>query len=189
MRTLANHPRSLTELDSMIAGLSYPALERRLSSMRIAGLVEAQSSRGVGTPYGVTPWARRGIVPLGVGSRCESLHMRGRSSPLTQSDIEAAFFLAMPLVGLSAGAAGSCQLMVEQRASTVAGVRVEVERGEVVSCVSALEPAPGTYAVGSIATWFYAVERGRADELRFGGSGQLAEDLVLGLHTALNDLR
>jgi len=35
----------LTELDSSIPSLSYPALERRLSSMRIAGLVEAQPKR------------------------------------------------------------------------------------------------------------------------------------------------
>ena len=34
-------PMSLTELDSVIPTLSYPALERRLSSMRMAGLVEA----------------------------------------------------------------------------------------------------------------------------------------------------
>jgi DNA-binding HxlR family transcriptional regulator len=189
MRSLAASPQSLTELDSLIAGLSYPALERRLSSMRIAGLVEAQPSRGVGTPYAVTPWARRGIVPLGAASRCESLHMRDRTSPLAQSDIEAAFLLATPLVGLPTSASGFCQLVVEQRAATVAGVRVGVERGEVVSCVSELEPAPGTYAAGSIATWLHAVQHGRTDELRLGGGRQLAEDLVFGLHTALNDLR
>ncbi len=189
MRSLAGRPQSLTELDSIIPGLSYPALERRLSSMRIAGLVEAQPSRGIGTPYAVTSWARRGIVPLGAASRCESLHMRDRTAPLSQSDIEAAFLLATPLVGLPAGVSGSCQLLVEQHATTVAGVRVEVECGEVVSCVSELEPAPGTYAVGSIATWFHAVEEGRADRLRLGGGKQLVEGLVRGLHTALNDLR
>ncbi len=189
MRSLAARPQSLTELDSMISGLSYPALERRLSSMRIAGLVEAQASRGAGTPYAVTPWARRGIVPLGAAGRCEKLHMRGRAAPLSQSDIEAAFLLATPLIGLPAAASGSCQLAVEQSASIVAGVRVEVEHGAVVSCVSELEPAPGTYAVGSIATWFNAVRRGCADELRLGGGRQLAEDLVLGLHAALKDLR
>ena len=46
MRALAARPMSLTELDSGITELSYPALERRLSSMRIAGLVEAQRERG-----------------------------------------------------------------------------------------------------------------------------------------------
>lgn len=189
MRSLAARPQSLTELDSRIAGLSYPALERRLSSMRIAGLVEAQSSRGAGTPYAVTPWARRGIVPLGAAGRCESLHMHGRTAPLSESDIEAAFLLATPLIGLRTAASGSCQLAVEQRAAIVAGVRVQVEHGAVVSCVSELEPAPGTYAVGSIETWFKAVRYGCADELRLGGGRQLAEDLVLGLHTALKDLR
>ena len=53
MRALAARPLSLTELDSLISDLSYPALERRLSSMRIAGLVEAQpSQRGRRPPTG-----------------------------------------------------------------------------------------------------------------------------------------
>ncbi|HEV7616311.1 MAG TPA: winged helix-turn-helix transcriptional regulator [Solirubrobacterales bacterium] len=190
MRALAARPQSLTELDSMISGLSYPALERRLSSMRIAGLVEARPSRGAGTPYGVTAWARQGVVPLLAASRCERLHMRDATAPLTQADIEAAFLLATPLVALSDAASGSCQLAVERAAGvSPAGVQVTVERGEVVSCVSDLEPAPGTYAVGSAATWLRAVDEGSADLLRLGGGKQLAEGLVLGLHTAFNDLR
>ena len=188
MRALAAQPQSLTELDSMISGLSYPALERRLSSMRIAGLVEAQPSRGAGTPYGVTAWARRGIVPLVAASRCERLHMRSHSAPLTQGDIEAAFLLATPLVDLPDATSGLCQLAVEER-DGAAGVQVTVERGRVVACVSELEPAPGTYAVGSAATWFRAVDEGCAEQLRLGGGRQLAEGLVLGMHAALYDLR
>ena len=50
MRALAARPLSLTELDGIIADLSYPALERRLSSMRMAGLVEAAAEQGLGHP-------------------------------------------------------------------------------------------------------------------------------------------
>jgi DNA-binding HxlR family transcriptional regulator len=186
MRALAAKPQSLTELDSMIAGLSYPALERRLSSMRIAGLVEAQPSRGVGTPYAVTGWARRGIMPLAVASRCERLHMSSETTPVTQGDIEAAFMLATPLVGLPDVAMGSCQLEVERTEGESVSVQVRVERGRVVSCVSALEPPPDAYAAGSVASWFNAIDAGSVGQLRLGGGRQLTEGLVLGLHAALN---
>ncbi len=187
VRAIAARPQSLTELDSTIAGLSYPALERRLSSMRIAGLVEAQASSGAGTPYAVTGWARRAIMPLAVASRCERQYVRGQTTPVTQGDIEAAFMLATPLVGLPAAAMGSCQLEVERNGGKSAGVRVQVEGGRVVSCVSELEPPPGAYASGSVASWFRAVDAGNVAQLRLGGGDrQLTEGLVLGLHTALN---
>jgi DNA-binding HxlR family transcriptional regulator len=190
MRAFAARPQSLTELDSTIEGLSYPALERRLSSMRIAGLVEAQPSRGAGTPYAVTAWARKGIVPLAFAGRCERLYMRSRTTPAAQGDIEAAFMLATPLVGLPPVTAGACRLEVERGNGEFAGVRVEVEAGRVVSCVSGLEPPAGAYASGSVATWFHAVDAGTVDRLRLGGGGrQLTESLVLGLHAALSDLR
>lgn len=187
MRGLAWQPMSLTELDRRIADLSYPALERRLASMRMAGLIEARPSRGAGTPYTVTEWARRGVVPLAVASNCELLHMRDRAAPVTQIDIEAAFMLATPLVGMPPDVAGACQLKVE--AGTIrepAGVTVKVEDGKVVACDSELEPSPSTYAVGSPSKWFHAVMDGDVAELRFGGGRQLAEGLVRGLHAALN---
>jgi DNA-binding HxlR family transcriptional regulator len=185
MRALAAQPLSLTELDSAISGLSYPALERRLSSMRIASLVEAQPSKGAGTPYAVTEWARRGILPIAAASRCELIHLGPKSAPLTQPDIEAAFLLATPLVGLREPVAGLCQLEVEPTAGVIPrpmGVQVVFESGKVVSCVPRLEPDPPAYAVGSAVTWFNAVSEGKVGELRFGGSRQIAEDVVAGLH-------
>ncbi len=188
MRALAGRPLSLTELDRLIADLTYPALERRLSSMRLAGLVEAQPGRGAGTPYGLSDWGRRGIGPLVAASHCEHLHTSPETAPVTQIDIEAAFLLATPLVGLPEGADGACLLEVEagrELARRPAGVTVTVERGRVVSCTSRLEPKPGTYAVGSPTKWFSAVGKGDIDQLRFGGGRRLAKSLVNGLHTAL----
>jgi DNA-binding HxlR family transcriptional regulator len=185
MRALAARPLSLTELDSLISDLSYPALERRLSSMRIAGLVEAQPSKGAGTPYGVTEWARRGVVPIAAASHCELVHLGPRSVPVAQIDIEAAFLLATPLVGLSEPVAGLCQLEVEPTPELIpwpTGVQVVIEDGKVVSCVSRLEPDPPAYAIGSAVKWFGAVREGKLGGLHFGGSGKIAEDVVAGLH-------
>jgi DNA-binding HxlR family transcriptional regulator len=188
MRGLAARPMSLTELDRGIAELSYPALERRLSSMRMAGLIEARQTGGVGTPYAVTDWARRGIAPLALAADCEQVHMRNRAAPLDRIDIEAAFLLALPLVGLPGDVAGSSQLEVEADPRAVhgqAGVRVTVARGRVVACDSELGPSPGDYAVGSAARWFSAVRDGTAGLLRFGGGRGVSERLVTGLHAAL----
>lgn len=187
IRALAARPLSLTQLDRLISDFSYPALERRLASMRLAGLVEGQRGQGGGRPYSVTEWTRLGVAPLAAASHCERVHMRDDSAPVTQIDIEAAFLLATPLVGLPAGAAGSCQLEVEATPGALpraAGVQVTVERGRVVSCVSQLQPTPGAYAAGTAIKWFNAVKDGDVKELRFGGSGQLAEEVVAGLHTA-----
>jgi DNA-binding HxlR family transcriptional regulator len=188
MRSLAARPMSLTTLDRAIVELSYPALERRLSSMRMAGLIEARESDGAGTPYAVTEWGRRGIAPLAAASRCEQLHMGNRAPAVTQGDIEAAFLLAMPLIGLSTESTGSCQLEVEAdpaRARAQAGVLVTVDHGKVVACDSNLAASPGDFAVGSPARWFTAINDGTASLLRFGGGRRLAEGVVLALHTAL----
>lgn len=185
MRALAARPLSLTELDSLISDLSYPALERRLSSMRIAGLVKAQPSKGAGTPYAVTEWARRGVGPIAAASHCEMTHLGAKSAPVTQIDIEAAFLLATPLVGLREPVAGLCQLEVEPTSEFIprpAGVQVVIENGKVVSCVSRLEPNPPAYAVGSAVKWVNAVRDGEVGGLRFGGSRKIAEDVVAGLH-------
>lgn len=187
LRALAGQPLSLTELDSKIVNLSYPALERRLSSMRIAGLVEAQESDGAGTPYAVTDWGRRGVAPLAAAGYCEGTYMESSSAPVASLDIEAAFLLATPLAGMPAGAAGCCQLEVEPGPGGLpeaAGIQALIEDGRVVSCESRLVPSPGAYASGSAPTWFNAVAAGDTRRLRFGGGRRLAEDLVHGLHTA-----
>ncbi|HEX8753310.1 MAG TPA: winged helix-turn-helix transcriptional regulator, partial [Solirubrobacterales bacterium] len=160
MGDLAAQPMSLTELDRRIPELSYPALERRLASMRMAGLIEACTGEGAGTPYGVTDWARRGVLPLAAASYCESLHMRGRAAPVTERDIEAAFLLATPLVHLPAETTGVCQLEVEVDSAAArgqSGIRVRFEQGEVVACEPGLEEGPTPFAAGSAADWFEAV--------------------------------
>jgi len=187
VRALATRPMSLTELDREIIELSYPALERRLSSMRMAGLVEAQPSNGNGTPYALTEWARRGVRPLAAAVRCERVHMGERAAPVTETDIEEAFLLATPLVGLSDRSSGSCQLEVEAAPGVrgQSGVKVEVEQGKVVACDCSLADGPASYAVGTTTKWFTAITEGTLNELRFGGGKQFAESFVLAMHLTL----
>jgi hypothetical protein len=62
LRALAARPLSLTELDGLIGGLSYPSIERRLSAMHAARQVEPLEGQG-GGEGGPTPqptgYARR----------------------------------------------------------------------------------------------------------------------------------
>jgi DNA-binding HxlR family transcriptional regulator len=68
---LASRPRSLTELDNAIAQFSYPALERRLSSMRRFGLVRPLPSDGRSTPFELSDWLRIATAPLDAAARWE----------------------------------------------------------------------------------------------------------------------
>jgi DNA-binding HxlR family transcriptional regulator len=185
--TLARRPMSLTELDSVIPSLSYPALERRLSSMRMAGLVEPAPAHGSGTPYAVTDWARQGVVPLAAAARCEQVGMRELAAPLTPVDIEAAFMLSVPLVGLPQEATGRCHLTVDgdpRNGREPSGVEVIVEGGHVVACAGDVAAASSQYAAGSAATWFSALRDARVEMLDYAG-GKLPLQLVRGLHEAL----
>lgn len=186
---LASRPMSLTELDLDIANLSYPALERRLSSMRMAGLVEPRPGVGVATPYTVTDWARRGVTPLVAASRCEARHLGDEAARATQADVEATFILAMPLVELPASASGSCRLDVIDNGTAVpeSGVTVIVEAGRVVSCTPGSDPDADASVSGSAETWLEAVGGGEPERLVLGGGEELAGRIVGGLHAALLD--
>jgi DNA-binding HxlR family transcriptional regulator len=70
-RALASRTRSLAELDEAIVDLSYPALERRLSSLRRLGLVQAVPGRGRGTLLELSDWLHLGIAPLSAAAGWE----------------------------------------------------------------------------------------------------------------------
>jgi DNA-binding HxlR family transcriptional regulator len=193
LRALAARPLSLTELDSVITDLSYPSLERRLSAMRAARQVEV-TPNGAAKPYAVTEWTRLAVAPLVAAGRCECEHLAGATDPLTRIDIEAAFLLAVPLVGLEIHRVGSCLLAVDtgvveegEDKERLAGVHIEIEDGEVVSCVSRLEQQPQTWALGAVDSWVKAILDGNPDRLRVGGvDSRLAGDIIAGIHTALS---
>ncbi|MGH2973333.1 MAG: winged helix-turn-helix transcriptional regulator [Solirubrobacterales bacterium] len=194
LRALAARPLSLTELSSVIGDHSYPALERRLSAMRAARLVEPRPDGWRGAkPYAVTEWARQAIAPLVAAGRCECEYLASSTEPLTRLDIEAGFLLAVPLVDLDVTRSGSCLLGVDTGADKaresidrLAGVYVLIEDGAVSSCVSRLEQDPRTWALGTVDAWVDAILEGRLDRLRIGGEdAKLARAVVGILHTAL----
>jgi DNA-binding HxlR family transcriptional regulator len=193
MRALANRPLTLTELDSLIPGFSYPTLERRISWMRSSGQIEPVEQEGRGTPYVVTDWLRRAIAPLFAASRCERRHLAAESGPITEVEVEASFQLALPLAPLPEYAGGTCMLAVQtdsveagNRDPGLAGVTLEVERGRVLSCAPTVSAKPSTWAIGAPETWLDVVIDGRIEDLRIGGANpQVALDLIAGIHIAL----
>jgi DNA-binding HxlR family transcriptional regulator len=91
-RALARSPLSLTELSREVTCLSYPSLERRLSTMRRLGLVEARSSRRRGIPFVTSDWMRAAAELLAAAAAWERRaggirSGRGRAPrPLSRSD-------------------------------------------------------------------------------------------------------
>lgn len=193
LRALAARPLSLTDMSNVIEELSYPALERRLTALRAAGQVQALPAEPhKATPYAVTEWTRQAVAPLVAAGRCECEHLYETTAPLTRIDIEAAFLLAVPLVHLEAGRHGACLLAVDtggerKEQDRLAGVRAEVEDGEVTFCDSQLEEDPRTWALGTVSSWVKTILDGDLGGLRIGGAdADLAEDLIRGLHATLH---
>ncbi|MGC1166182.1 MAG: hypothetical protein WA862_08735 [Solirubrobacterales bacterium] len=193
MHGLANRPFTLAELDSFIPGVSYASLERRVSWMRATGQIEPVRKAGRGTPYVVTDWLRYSIAPLCAAGRCERRHLEEESGPITAIEVEASFLLVVSLAPLRRSARGSCMLAVQtdprepgEEEPRLAGVTVEVDRGQVASCTPEIGAEPTTWAVGAPETWLDVVIDGRIEDLRIGGvNPQLALDLVTGMHFAL----
>lgn len=64
LRELTASPCSLAELSNAIPEVSYPSLERRLSAMRDADLVEALPAKHGRKPYAICGWAREADAVL-----------------------------------------------------------------------------------------------------------------------------
>jgi DNA-binding HxlR family transcriptional regulator len=181
VRALAGRTLSLTELDAVISGLSYPSLERRLASMRMVGQVRTCSGKGRGTPYAVTDWLRQAVAPLAAAVRWERRHLAEQTAPIGRLDVEACFLLAVPLLRLPAEQSGVCRLAVgtangdERR---LVGVLVGIEEGRVAYCRARLEGGADAWASGSTTSWLRAVLERDADTLEVGGDSRLAYAIV-----------
>jgi len=191
VRALAARPLTLTELDKLIDSHTYPALERRLSAMRMAGLIEVDPSvdGSIGRRYTVSEWLRRAIGPLSVAARCERRHMPSTTAPIGRLDVESAFLLVVPLISSVSGADGTFQLAVEGgRADTGrpwAGAQATFESGSFSSCVARLEPRPENWALGLPSAWLEAVIGRDPEALRFGGDVDSGREIVRAIHDAL----
>jgi DNA-binding HxlR family transcriptional regulator len=181
VRVLAGGPRSLTELDRLIAAYNYPSLERRLAAMRTAGLVAATDRRSRGTPYIVTDWLRGGIGPLLVASRWERRNLAEETARIGRIDAEAALMLAVPLVRLPRHLEGVCRLVVETSnggAGRPATVTVAVK--DECSALHALPQGASAdaWAAGPVAAWFRAAIEADPDHLELGGDCQFVRGLL-----------
>ncbi len=188
VRALAARPFSLTELNGLISGLSYPSLERRVGALRLAGLIQRTPGGSRGTPYTVTAWLRRALAPLIAAARWERAHAAATTAPIRRFDAEAAFLLAIPLLRLAPDCSGVCRLAVEVGAAgseRLAGVLVEVETGRIVSCVAKVQGHADAWAGGSAQAWLRAVMDGDVERLEVGGDGRLAQALLDGLNAEL----
>lgn len=183
LRVLAARPLSLTELDRALPGVSYPSLERRLTALRLTGLVVQRPGPTRGSPHVVTDWMRRAIAPLAIAARWERRHLRDMASPVTNRDVEAAFLLAVPLLDLPADSSGSFRLTVEVPAVDgrgLAGVFVAVEAGRIVSCSSRLEGRADAWASGPISVWLRATIESDPEALETGGDRSLVDGFIAG---------
>jgi DNA-binding HxlR family transcriptional regulator len=190
VRALAARALSLTELDKVISKLNYPSIERRLSAMRAVGQIESLPGRGRSTPYAVTDWLRRAVLPIAAAARWERRHAGDAVAPISGLDVEAVFLLSLPLLRLSADRGGYCRLAVELPSGNgngqrFAGVLVGVEQGRVASCVSRLDGESGAWAAGSPVDWMEAVAARDPGRLELGGDRRLATNVVEGLHGSL----
>jgi DNA-binding HxlR family transcriptional regulator len=189
VRALAARPLSLTELSRLIPALNYPSLERRLGAMRLAGQITPSPSEGRSRPYMATNWLRKAIGPLAAGAEWERRHRPPASTPATRIDVESAFLLTAPLLRLPSNLNGTAKLAVESRRTDgsidLAGVRVELAAGEVVSCVADLKGYAGAWATGSLGAWLSMVIDGDPGRLEMGGDRDLALTLAESVHSTL----
>jgi DNA-binding HxlR family transcriptional regulator len=188
LRALAPGPLTLAELDAAIESLSYQSLERRLTALRLAGLVEGRGGQGKSTPYEATEWLRQGTGPLAAAIRWERKHLAEVTAPVMPVDAETGLLLSMPLLSLPAEVSGSCRLGVEFPEGDerrLVGVTVRVEGGRVVSCTTRLDSSPAAWATGSPAAWLRGTIEADPHRLDLGGNQRLVLAVVDGLNRAL----
>lgn len=188
IRLLASRPQTLNDLSRQIPEVSYPTLERRMTTMRNTGQAESIPGPGRATTYTATDWLRYATAPLCLAGRYERRHLAALSAPITHVEVEAAFMLCIPLVK-PPPRAGSCTLVVCTEAGEpdrfgreFAGVTVELGDGTVRECRPEIEREPETWALGTGDIWLEVVNGASPDLLRFGGADpRLAREMVVAI--------
>jgi hypothetical protein len=185
---LAARPLALTELDRFIPQVSYPTLERRLTAMRLVGLIEPCRDNGRVARYQVTPWLRSAVAPLTAAVAWERRCLPGQAPAPGKMGIEATFLLAVPLLELPSEVSGTCRLAVELRRGAeleFAGVMVTLQEGQLRSCVSRLEGQPDSWASGNILDWLRWMRGTNGHQVELGGDTTVANAIADGLRNAL----
>lgn len=188
VRALASRPMPLTKLDRLIPQVSYPTLERRLTAMKLAGLVEARrQGSGRGTPYCVTPWLRRAVATLAAAAAWESRFFA--EAPVDRIDVEAGLLLAVPLLELPPGITGACRLTVELGSGSnrdYAGVSLVIEDSRVSSCVTRLDGEVDASISGTPADWCRSMAGAEDGRIQFGGDTWVGRGVMASLREVLS---
>jgi DNA-binding HxlR family transcriptional regulator len=190
LRALAAKPLSLTELDRVITGINYPALERRLDAMRLTGQVVAVQANG-SRPYSVTRWLREGVAPLVAAVGWERRAILGTPA-LNRLDVEALFLLAIPMLRLSGAPDGACRLEVQlagKKSSEAAGVVITIKGGRATSCRASLQGQAPNWTSGTTAAWLSALGGHDQTGIAMGGDPRLSEALISGFQEMLTSAR
>jgi DNA-binding HxlR family transcriptional regulator len=183
VRVLAARPLTLTELDGLIADVTYPSLERRLGAMRTIGLLETLRPEPHGTPHAIAWWLRAAVLPLLAAVRWEGRHLVDRSR-ITNRDVEAAFLLALPLLRLDDEVSGTCRVSVEVGVDAregAIGAIAEFEHGRLLSATCRLAGRRDASITGSPATWIAAVLDGTVSGLETSGEESIASPVLRSL--------
>lgn len=190
VRALASRPMPLTKLDRLIPQISYPTLERRLTAMRLVGLVEARrEASGRGTPYCVTPWLRRAVGTLAAAVAWESHHFP--EAAVGRLEVETGFLLAVPLLELPPGITGTCRLAVEIQSGSNpghAGVTLGLEESRIVSCVTRLDREADASIAGSPVDWFRWMTGLEDGRIELGGDTWVGRGVMTSMREVLAPL-
>lgn len=186
IRALAARPYSLTELSKVDAQTSYPALERRLSAMRLVDLAEPYPGSGRPTPYRGTEWLRQAVVPLIAAIAWERRYLPESTKRIRRLDVEAVFLLAVPLMSLPSSVSGKVRLAVEVKGGStpaLAGAFLQIAGGKVESCSVRLEGDADASISGTAMGWLRQMNGHFPQRLiEFAGDQTLGEAIVTALH-------
>jgi DNA-binding HxlR family transcriptional regulator len=189
VRLLAAKSMSLTEVHRFIPAISYPALERRLSAMNHAGLLERVTREGRhGHPYRATTWLRRAAAPLAAAIGWERHSIPELAVPIRNADAEALFLLLVPLLKMPQSATGHLRLDIELKKGEereFPGVSIGVQEGQIVSCTTRWEKKQDLVVSGDILGWIDWVAYKKKDAVGITGSTVLARALGMRMREAL----
>lgn len=183
---LTSRSRTLTELDQRTSSLSYPAVERRLRALRLAGLIEPHPGNGPGVPYAATRWLRRAAAPLLAAIEWEQVHTREIAAPPTEVDIEVLLRLALPLPKMRKRLRGSLLMTVDGPGQPGEGAKLAVKvAGGSLAYADQLEEKPDAWLLGGTCAWLGALIEDDRAGLEIGGDSAFAGVLLEGLHDSL----
>jgi len=185
---LAEHPRTLSELEQLVHAFGYRKLERIVRELIEVDLIEPVAAKGRLRTYGITEWGRSSANTLAAAMRWERGESAKWGAPVGSLEAQGILLLGLPLVKLPEEASGSCGLLVDGGPSgreSLGGAMVRLIDGHPVSWkavgqseVQAAEFEADCWVRGTTAAWL-----GTRAEATFVAEGNtaLAEQVMAAL--------